>query len=72
MLDEGPYPLEVKRRIKGPEGHLSNTQAAELLEAVSHEALNLVVLAHLSAQNNLPEKLSVLLKKHSREDQVPG
>jgi len=67
MLDEGPYPLEVKRRIKGPEGHLSNTQAAELLEAVSHEALNLVVLAHLSAQNNLPEKaLSVAEKTLKR------
>ena len=55
MLEEGPYPLELKRRIKGPDGHLSNGQAAELLEALSHEALDVVVLAHLSAKNNLPD-----------------
>jgi phosphoribosyl 1,2-cyclic phosphodiesterase len=56
MLDEGPYPLELKRRIKGPEGHLSNQQAGELLKAVYHKNLGLVVLAHLSAENNRPEK----------------
>jgi phosphoribosyl 1,2-cyclic phosphodiesterase len=56
MLENGPYPLEVKRRIKGPDGHLSNHQAGELLKAVCHENLAFVVLAHLSAQNNLPEK----------------
>jgi phosphoribosyl 1,2-cyclic phosphodiesterase len=55
MLEEGLYPLEVKRRIRGPDGHLSNLQARELLKAVSHENLAFVVLAHLSAQNNLPE-----------------
>jgi phosphoribosyl 1,2-cyclic phosphodiesterase len=56
MLDEGPYPLELKRRIKGPEGHLSNAQAGGLLRALSHEALSTVVLAHLSETNNHPEK----------------
>jgi phosphoribosyl 1,2-cyclic phosphodiesterase len=52
MLEDGPYPWEVKRRIKGSEGHLSNLQAAELLEAVVHKDLHLVVLAHLSQINN--------------------
>jgi phosphoribosyl 1,2-cyclic phosphodiesterase len=56
MLDEGPYPLELKRRIKGPEGHLSNAQAGGLLKALCHDALNTVVLAHLSEMNNHPEK----------------
>jgi len=56
MLDEGPYPLEVKRRIKGSEGHLSNQQAGELLKAVAHKDLGFVVLAHLSETNNDPEK----------------
>lgn len=58
MLAEGPYPLELKRRIKGPEGHLSNEQAGELLAAVAHEDLRLVVLAHLSETNNQPDKAS--------------
>jgi len=52
MLEDGPYPWEVKRRIKGPEGHLSNQQAGELLEAVAHRDLDLVILAHLSRVNN--------------------
>jgi phosphoribosyl 1,2-cyclic phosphodiesterase len=56
MLEEGPYPLELKRRIKGPEGHLSNDQAGGLLTALCHGALGTVVLAHLSEKNNLPEK----------------
>jgi len=52
MLDEGPYPLYLKRRIKGQEGHLSNRQGADLLGAVSHCDLRHVVLAHLSEINN--------------------
>ncbi|MFO7600337.1 MAG: MBL fold metallo-hydrolase [Candidatus Desulfacyla sp.] len=56
MLDEGPYPLYLKRRIKGPDGHLSNQQGGELLRAVSHPELRLVILAHLSKTNNDPEK----------------
>ena len=52
MLENGPYPWEVKRRIKGPEGHLSNQQAGELLEAVAHKDLDLVILAHISKVNN--------------------
>jgi len=56
MLDEGPYPLYLKRRIKGTDGHLSNQQGGELLAAVFHADLRLVVLAHLSKINNAPEK----------------
>ena len=56
MLEQGPYSLALKRRIKGPDGHLSNHQAGELLKAVSHENLRLVILAHLSKVNNLTEK----------------
>jgi phosphoribosyl 1,2-cyclic phosphodiesterase len=57
MLEEGPYPLEVKRRIRGPDGHLSNSQAKELLMALSHEELSLVVPAHLSETNNSPDRV---------------
>ena len=56
MLENGPYPLYLKRRIKGQEGHLSNQQAGELLEAVAHKDLQTVVLAHLSEINNHNEK----------------
>lgn len=53
MLEEGPYPLDLKRRIRGPEGHLSNQQAGDLLKAVFHPDLRTVVLAHMSQVNNL-------------------
>ena len=56
MLEEGPYPLDLKKRIKGPDGHLSNHQACELVKTVFHENLKVVVAAHLSETNNLPEK----------------
>ena len=56
MLDQGPYPLFLKRRIKGQEGHLSNSQAGKLLKTVAHDGLQKVVLAHLSMENNMPEK----------------
>jgi len=56
MLEEGPYPPELKRRIKGPEGHLSNEQAGGLLKTLRHNALSTVILAHLSERNNHPDK----------------
>lgn len=56
MLAEGPYPLDLKRRIKGPDGHLSNHQAGELIKMLFHDDLKYVVPAHLSETNNLPEK----------------
>ena len=56
MLDNGPYPLFLKRRIKGPDGHLSNQQAGDLLRTVSHRDLKYVVLAHMSEVNNDPDK----------------
>ena len=52
MLARGPYPLYLKRRIQGPDGHLSNRQAGELLRCVAHGGLKVVVLAHLSEVNN--------------------
>ena len=56
MLEEGPYSLELKRRIRGPDGHLSNMQARTLLKTLWHDDLAVVVAAHLSETNNLPEK----------------
>ena len=55
MLKLGPYPPSVQRRVGGAFGHLSNTQAAELLDRVRHAGLRRVLLSHLSQQNNRPE-----------------
>ncbi len=56
MLEQGPYPWELKQRIKGRLGHLSNCQTCQLLEDILHPGLQHVVLAHLSQVNNHPEK----------------
>ena len=54
MLEQGPYPWVLKRRIAGPRGHLSNADAADLVAACAHRGLRGVVLAHLSETNNAP------------------
>jgi phosphoribosyl 1,2-cyclic phosphodiesterase len=54
MLHEGPYPPSLRQRVGGPFGHLSNLQAAELLDAIHHRHLKRVLLSHISAQNNHP------------------
>lgn len=56
MLVDGPYPWHLKQRIRGRSGHLSNDDAACLLETLRHERLMHVVLAHLSEENNTPGK----------------
>lgn len=61
MLECGPYPAFLKKRIKGPEGHLSNIEAAELLKAISGNRLKWACLSHLSEQNN---NAAVALQTH--------
>jgi phosphoribosyl 1,2-cyclic phosphodiesterase len=56
MLANGPYPYPLKKRISGGFGHLSNAQAAGLLADVERAALQHLVAAHLSAQNNCPSR----------------
>ncbi len=55
LLQNGEYPPNLKKRIAGPRGHLSNAQAADLLAALAHPRLQHVWLAHLSRRNNRPE-----------------
>lgn len=61
MLQNGPYPHFLKERIKGPKGHLSNREAAELLQ--SGEKLQWACLSHLSENNNDPR---IALKTHAQ------
>lgn len=62
MLAAGPYPAYLKQRIKGPKGHLSNHEAAELLRRASGaKRLQWACLSHLSEENNHPD---VALKTH--------
>lgn len=54
MLHEGGYPQQLKIRIAGKLGHLSNGQGAKLLsKAVTGETAGLFLM-HLSKENNTP------------------
>jgi phosphoribosyl 1,2-cyclic phosphodiesterase len=55
LLAQSRYPASLKRRIASDWGHLSNEQAAELLQRLRHPGLERVVAAHLSEENNRPE-----------------
>ena len=55
MLQAGPYPWPLKRRILGEKGHLSNLSSAMLLSQVLHDDMKAVYLGHLSRTNNYPE-----------------
>jgi phosphoribosyl 1,2-cyclic phosphodiesterase len=55
MLARGPYSASLKARVGGSLGHLSNAQAAGLLESIDCSRLQHVVAAHLSDKNNHPE-----------------
>jgi phosphoribosyl 1,2-cyclic phosphodiesterase len=54
LLKSGGYPWEVKQRIMGRLGHLSNDTVAEFLRTDFDGACAHLVLAHLSENNNLP------------------
>jgi phosphoribosyl 1,2-cyclic phosphodiesterase len=51
MLMQGGYPPALKRRVAADHGHLSNEQAAQLLQRVAHSGLH-VMIGHISEQNN--------------------
>lgn len=61
MLLDGSYPWHLKQRIKGRDGHLSNTDCRALLEDIVHDDLEHVIFAHLSEENNTREKVREIM-----------
>ena len=59
MIDGGPYPYIVKKRIKGEKGHLSNRQSLELARFLYGTGTKCFVLSHISQNNNTYEKAYV-------------
>ncbi len=55
MLLNGAYPWELKKRIMGKRGHLSNKDSAEALLELNWEGLRHVYIAHISRENNTPQ-----------------
>ena len=55
LLESGPYPRQLKRRIRSATGHLSNRQTSAALAATLDAGPRWVWLAHLSRTNNTPD-----------------
>lgn len=54
MLDKGSYSYYLKNRIRGGNGHLSNSQALQLFVKHRPMFMSHLFLAHLSENNNCP------------------
>ncbi len=78
MLQMGPYPYSVKRRILSDQGHLSNMACGEALSRMLADRISLdprlhpcrngelvlpkILLAHLSTTNNTPYNASLTVQ----------
>ncbi len=72
MLRTGPYPAFLKNRIISDGGHLNNRQSGVLIKslAVQSPHLKAIMLAHLSHENNEPEKALATARQHAGD--LPG
>lgn len=70
MLEKGPYPVYLKRRIQGEHGHLSNAQALALFRAYKPDFMSHLVLAHVSKDNNSPRLIQELFTPHRGQTEV--
>ena len=74
MLENGPYPYYLKRRILSDKGHLSNECCAEVLPYFIENGSTKFILAHLSQENNTPdlafETAICSLKSHNMKENV--
>lgn len=67
MLRMGRYPWNIKRRILGDMGHLSNEATGELMSELLNGRLKRTYLAHLSREHNIPD-LAKMSVRGSMED----
>jgi len=75
LLRRGRYPYWLKQRILSDHGHLSNNQAADVLIRLFsyHDKKRFILLAHLSHENNSPEKAEqTVLTTLARNDYYTG
>lgn len=70
MLRNGSYPYHLQERIRGDEGHLSNAQALELFQHYKSPELQLLILSHLSKNNNKPELVERIFSSHAGNTKI--
>lgn len=70
MLENGSYPLILKKRISGGKGHLSNKQALEVFLNHRSKHLSHLFLSHLSKNNNDPQLVKQLFQPHAGNTEI--
>lgn len=71
MLDMGPYPYNLKLRIKGVEGHLSNEDCGKAIVQILKNGLGKkIMLGHLSNTNNTPDVAEITVKDILKENNI--
>ncbi|MCY7311277.1 MAG: MBL fold metallo-hydrolase, partial [Chitinophagaceae bacterium] len=70
MLANGSYPYHLQKRISSDEGHLSNAQALDLFMNYKSPELRLLILSHLSRNNNKPELVNTLFNQQAGNTQI--
>ncbi|MDR1017631.1 MAG: MBL fold metallo-hydrolase [Lachnospiraceae bacterium] len=77
MLEVGPYPYQLKKRVASDRGHLSNENTGRLLCQIANDKLECVLLGHLSKDNNYPDlayetvKLEMELESRNNNISIP-
>jgi len=66
-LKTGPYPYYLKTRILGDRGHLSNEAGGDLARQCVEAGARTVILAHLSTENNTPQRARTAVETVFRE-----
>jgi phosphoribosyl 1,2-cyclic phosphodiesterase len=70
LLENGKYPLHLKNRIRGGQGHLSNRKALELFIEHRPSFMTHLILSHLSKENNTPQLAKELFTAHAGTTEI--
>lgn len=70
LLENGRYPVHLKKRISGGLGHLSNRQALEIFREHRPAFMSHLLLSHLSRENNSPEIVKQLFAEHAMDTKI--
>lgn len=68
MLMQGKYPRQLKQRVAGNLGHLSNEQAQDFLNSRKDCPPEILVVMHRSEENNSEEKIAESLEEAGVSD----
>jgi phosphoribosyl 1,2-cyclic phosphodiesterase len=70
MLEKGRYPVHLKNRIRGEFGHLSNHDSLDLFMRKRSPDLRLLMLSHLSEENNHPGIVKGMFDEHAGSTRI--